>query len=410
MNNLLDRFIRYVKVDTTSCENSTTYPTTSKQMNLLRMLEQELKDIGMQEVELSEFGVLYGNLPGENSSPVIGLIAHVDTSPDAPGNNVVPILHRKWDGSTIELSNGVCINPALTEDMNRYVGETIITSDGRTLLGADDKAGVAVIIEMCDYLIKNPSVPRPALKVAFTPDEEVGKGVDNFDVERFAADLAYTVDGGPLGKIDTQTFNGYKVVWKIRGKQVHPGKAKGIMINSIRIAADLIGLLRSEEMPENTEGLEGYEYPHRITGVTGDTTVELILRDFDFEDLKNRLTRMKSIQNYLLAAYPGSEVILESREQYRNPGDIISRDKRLVDYALEGSGRIGIKAREGAIRGGTDGSRLSYMGLPTVNLPTGGELFHSKSEWISQKGLELSFQTLLRTLEVWAEENRKGEP
>jgi tripeptide aminopeptidase len=403
VNPLLERFLAYVKIDTTSSDESGTSPTTGRQFDLLRLLEGELRDMGIPDVTVSDTGVLYAKVPGGKGPETVGLIAHVDTSPDAPGNDVKPRLHEKWDGSPIELPEGVLIDPAQTKDMSRYLGGTIITGDGTTLLGADDKAGVAVIMEVCRKLMEDPGMERPRIVVAFTPDEEVGRGVDNFDTEFFGADFAYTVDGGCLGYIDTQTFNAWKAVWKITGREVHPGSAKGVMVNAGRIAAELVSLLRAEEMPENTDGLEGYFYPLRIEGTTPGAEVRMIVRDFTMDGMEKRLAELEALKELLRARYPGATIELGTCEQYRNPVEILTRDRRPVDYALEGSRRAGVEAEEGSIRGGTDGSRLSYMGLPTVNLPTGGEMYHSRTEWIAVEGLEAAAGILMETLRVWGE-------
>jgi tripeptide aminopeptidase len=403
VNPLLERFLSYVKIDTTSSDESETSPTTERQFHLLRLLEGELRDMGIPDVTVSDTGVLYAKVPGGKGPETVGLIAHVDTSPDAPGNDVKPLLHVKWDGSPIELSDGVIIDPAQTKDMNRYLDGTIVTTDGTTLLGADDKAGVAVIMEVCRKLMEDPGMKRPRIAVAFTPDEEVGRGVDNFDTEFFGADFAYTVDGGCLGYIDTQTFNAWKAVWKITGREVHPGSAKGVMINAGRIASELVSLLRVEEMPENTDGLEGYFYPLRIEGTTSGAEVRMIVRDFTTDGMEKRLAELEALKGLLRARYPGATIEMGTCEQYRNPVEILTRDRRPVDYAIEGSRRAGVEAEEGSIRGGTDGSRLSYMGLPTVNLPTGGEMYHSRTEWIALEGLEAAESILMETLKVWGE-------
>ncbi|MCD4707302.1 MAG: peptidase T [Candidatus Sabulitectum sp.] len=403
MNPVADRFIRYAAVSTASDPDSSTSPSSSRQFDLLRILETELAELGMADVFLSGQGVLYARVPGGNSGDVIGLIAHVDTSPESPGEGVKPQLHRNWDGSSILLKDGVEIDSAECSDMLRYRGGTIITSDGTTLLGADDKAGVAIIMETCRWLIENPGIRRPEVVIAFTPDEEVGRGVDNFDVDRFGADFAYTVDGGEVTEVSSETFNAWSANWKITGREVHPGSASGSMINAVRIAGELIALMRSEEMPENSTGREGYDYPLSVKGTTGSAEVKVILRDFTAEGMAERRRRMEAIRDCLSSLFPGSQIELTMKEQYNNPGEILEKDRRLVDYALEGLRRCGIEVREGSIRGGTDGSRLSFMGVPTANLPTGGELFHSRREWIAEEGLMIALEGLKNTLIIWGE-------
>lgn len=405
MTTLLERFIRYARIDTASSEDSTTAPSTAGQLDLLRLLESELRALGMADVELSGQGVLYAKLPGSGPGPVIGLVAHVDTSPEEPGAGVNPVLHRDWDGLPITLGNGVTVDPARSVDMARYEGTTIVTADGGTLLGADDKAGVAIIMDVIGRLGSDPSIPHPPVVVAFTPDEEVGRGVDNFDVKRFGADFAYTVDGGVIGEVETATFNAWGAEWLIKGRQVHPGSAFGIMVNAARIACEIVCSLKPEEMPENSSGANGYDYPMQISGNSSEARVRMILRDFSLEGMDGRRARLESLRGFMALKHPGAVISLSMKEQYRNPAEILQKDRRPVDYALEGAARAGVECREGAIRGGTDGSRLSFMGLPTVNLPMAGELFHSREEWVSERGLELARDILLQTLGVWAERN-----
>ncbi len=402
MSELSDRFLRYARVNTASDSSSSTSPSSGRQIEFLRMLKIELQELGMGDIELDEKGTLYASLPRSGcGDTVIGLLAHVDTSPDAPGENVNPILHHNWDGKPIDLCEGVIIRPSETTDMLRYVGGTIITSDGTTLLGADDKAGVAIIMEVLDTLINNSSIPVPPLKIAFTTDEEVGRGMDNFDPVRFGADFAYTVDGGSVGKIDTQTFNAWSANWKVKGREVHPGSAEGIMVNASRILTDIVSSIPPEEMPENSSGNEGYYYPLSISSVTSEGNLKMILRDFTSEGMRSRIETMRSLEKWIKVRYPGAEISLEMSEQYMNPGEILKQDRRPVEFALRATGNVGLEPEESSIRGGTDGSRLSFMGIPTVNLPTGGELFHSRNEWIAEQGLELSCGIVLETLRIW---------
>ena len=403
MNSLTERFVRYAEIHTTSDPDGTDSPSSARQFDLLRLLETELAELGMEGVHLCEHGVLYARVPGGNKKETLGLIAHVDTSPDASGENVKPVLHENWNGEPVVLQSGLVITPDECSDMLRYRGGTIITSDGTTLLGADDKAGVAIIMETCRWLIENPDIPRPRVTVAFTPDEEVGRGVDNFSVERFGADFAYTVDGGEVTEISSATFNAWSADWKITGREVHPGSAAGIMVNAVRIAGELIGMILPEEMPENSTGRQGYDYPLAVHGNTASAGVKCILRDFTAEGMILRKRRMEAIRDCLTALFPNAEIDLEMKEQYSNPEEILMKDKRLVDYALEGFRRSGIEAMNGYIRGGTDGSRLSFMGVPTANLPTGGELFHSRREWIASEGMQIALEGLKATLIIWGD-------
>ena len=402
MSELTDRFLRYARINTASDSSSSTSPSSARQIEFLRMLEIELNELGMDDIELDEKGTLYASLPGEGcGDTVIGLLAHVDTSPEAPGENVNPILHRNWDGKPIELCDGVVVKPSETVDMLRYVGDTIITSDGTTLLGADDKAGVAIIMEVLNTLINSSEISVPPLRIAFTTDEEVGRGMDNFDTSRFGADFAYTVDGGSVGKVDTQTFNAWSADWIVNGREVHPGSAHGIMVNASRVLTDIVSSIPPEEMPENSSGDEGYYYPLSISSVTSEGKLKMILRDFTSEGMRLRIETMKSLEKWIKAKYPGAEISLEMSEQYMNPREILMQDRRAVDFAVRATGQVGLEPEESSIRGGTDGSRLSFMGIPTVNLPTGGELFHSRNEWIAEKGLELSYRIVLETLRIW---------
>lgn len=401
---LTERFLRYVQVHTASDTSSSASPSSPCQVEFLEILESDLRRMGMIEIDLDEKGTLYAALPGNGiGDTIIGLLAHVDTSPDSPGEGVSPVLHSKWDGKVIELKEDVVIVPSETVDMERYIGDTIITSDGTTLLGADDKAGVAIIMEICKLLLENSDIPRPPLKVAFTTDEEIGRGMDNFDVSTFGAHLAYTVDGGFIGQIDTQTFNAWSANWKVKGNEVHPGSAKGVMVNAVRILTDIVSSISSEEMPENSCDMEGYDYPLSISSVTAKGELKMILRDFTVEGMDARVNRMRSLEKWVRVKYPRAVISLELSEQYQNPGGILQKDRRLIEYALKGMDRLGLKGQEGSIRGGTDGSRLSFMGVPTVNLPTGGEMFHSRKEWIAEGGLETAFQIVLETLKIWGE-------
>ncbi|MBD3278603.1 MAG: peptidase T [Candidatus Aegiribacteria sp.] len=405
MTPLAERFLRYVRIDTTSDSDSDSSPSTGRQLKFLGLLKDELIEMGMENVELDPLGTLYASVPGPGSGDtVIGLLAHVDTSPEAPGANVEPVLHRNWDGAPIELAEGVTIDPDETEAMGDYEGGTIITSDGTTLLGADDKAGVAIIMEVCSKLIRDPSFPSPPVRVAFTTDEEVGRGMDNFDTAVFGADLAYTVDGSSTGKVDTETFNAYAGKWTVKGREVHPGSAKGIMVNAVRIISDIVSSLPPEEMPENSSEKEGYCYPMSVQAVTSSGTLDMIVRDFDSEGMKARIEKLRKLEQWITSRYPGADIELNLKQQYRNPAEILRSDRRGVEYALRGTDAAGMTPVESSIRGGTDGSRLSFMGVPTVNLPTGGELFHSRKEWVAAEGLEQAFRTVLETLKIWGEE------
>lgn len=403
MTDLTERFIRYAGQETTSDPSSDSQPSSECQLDFLRILQGELEEIGMSDVHLDPRGTLYAGIPAPGGTTV-GLLAHVDTSPDAPGKGVRPVVHRDWDGSTILLTGDLAIDPAETADMSRYIGHSIITSDGNTLLGADDKAGVAIIMEVCSILLQDPSIPRPPLRIAFTTDEEIGRGVDGFDTGLFGADVAYTIDGGQVGMVDTATFNAWSADWKVTGREVHPGSASGIMVNAVRIAGEIIAALSAEEMPENSSGLEGYDYPYSVTGTTSTAALRMLVRDFTQTGMEARLERLRALRAWIACRHPGAIIDLELKEQYSNPAETLLGDRRPVEFAMRGTAAAGLEPTEGSIRGGTDGSRLSFMGVPTVNLPTGGELFHSRREWISDRGMELSLSILLSTIRIWGEE------
>lgn len=403
MEDLAGRFIRYAGMDTESDPGSSSAPSTPGQMDMLGLLRDELVLLGTEDVHLDEKGVLYGRVPGGSGNVTIGLIAHVDTSPAVSGKGVKPVVHPGWDGTPIELSGGVTLDPAECPALERYRGGTIITSDGTTLLGADDKAGVAIIMEAVSRMTVGPAMKRPRIVVAFTTDEEIGKGVDHFDIQRFGADQAYTVDGEQPGSVDSGTFNACGAHWLIEGVEVHPGSGFRRLVNPVRIAGELISMLKPEEMPENSSGNQGFDYPMSVSGGSRSATVSMLLRDFTAEGMEARKERMGLIQGFLSAKHRGARIELSFTNQYRNPREILSADRRLVEYAMRGTAEAGFIPEETCIRGGTDGSRLSFMGVPTVNLPTGGGLFHSRKEWVAVEGMERSLEILMNTIAAWGE-------
>lgn len=403
MNCLAHRFIRYAEIDTRSDPASFSFPSTPGQTDLLKLLRDELLEMGVEGVHLEQGGILYGSVPGGEEGVTIGLIAHVDTAPAVSGHGVRPVVHREWDGSPIHIAEGVVLDPGECPQMEPYRGGAIITSDGKTLLGADDKAGAAIIMEAVRRMLGNLGTKRPRIVVAFTSDEEIGRGMDNFSTAMFGADFAYTVDGEQPGSVDSATFNACRADWRITGIEVHPGSACGRLVNPVRIAAELISMLKPEEMPENSSGEEGFEYPMEVSGDTEAAAVQMIIRDFTTEGLAARVHRMHSLHRFLSEKHDRAVIELEIKNQYSNPRDTLRADRRLVDYAMLGTERAGITPRETSIRGGTDGSRLSFMGVPTVNLPTGGGLFHSRREWLAVQGLEKSLEVLLNTIFVWGE-------
>lgn len=401
MKELTRRFVRYAQIDTRSDPASSSVPSTPGQTELLALLRDELLEMGVGKVHLDQGGVVYATLPGGTGRETIGLIAHVDTSPAVSGRCVKPVFHSNWDGSPIHIAEGVVLDPRECPQILSFKGGTLITSDGRTLLGADDKAGVAVIMEAVRHMMRNPAMKRPRLAVAFTSDEEVGRGMDNFRTDLFGADFAYTVDGELPGSVDSATFNACRADWRITGIEVHPGSAFGRLVNPVRIAAELISMIKPEEMPENSSGEEGFEYPMEMSGDSEAAAVQMIIRDFTAEGLAARVHRMHSLHRFLSEKHDRAVIELSITNQYSNPRETLTADRRLVEYALLGTERAGLAAGETSIRGGTDGSRLSFMGVPTVNLPTGGGLFHSRREWLAEQGLEKSLEILLNTLAVW---------
>ncbi len=407
----LDRFLNYVKYDTQSSEESDSYPSTEKQLELSKLLLEELKELGLQDVELTSHGYVFATLPANVSHPVptIGLIAHVDTSPDVSGKNVNPVIHENYEGGDIVLPNDknqviqFDENPALKE----CIGHDIITTDGTTLLGSDNKAGIAEIMGALAYLNDHPDIPHGKIRIAFTVDEEVGTGTKFFDVEQFGADYAYTIDGETAGEIEDETFCADTAIVKIRGVNVHPGYAKGKLINGIKMAAELIERLPKDGMsPETTEKREGYLHPNAIRGGVESTDITFLVRDFTVEGLKEKERFLESLCNELSKKYAPATANLEIKESYRNMKYKLKEHPEVVDYALEAVKRSGLKPIQNLIRGGTDGARLSFMGLPTPNVFTGGHNFHSQKEWISVQHMEKAVETILNLVQIWSEKSK----
>jgi tripeptide aminopeptidase len=392
-----DRLVRYAQVHTTSDPDATTAPSTARQLDLSRMLVAELEQLGL-EAELSEHGIVYGTLPANADAPTIGLVAHVDTSPDVSGENVKPQVFR-YEGGAHPLPGDASqvLDPAEWPELANHAGHELVSSDGTTLLGADDKAGVAEIVTALAYLVRNPEIPRGSVRIAFTPDEEIGHGVDNFDIEAFGAEVAYTLDGSTAGEIQDETFSALEARVRFRGRAVHPGYAKDILVNAIRLAADFVAALPRELSPERTEEREGFVHPTRIAGDAENVEVRLILRDFD-EDL---LERHAQVVRDTAEKIGGAEV--EIRRQYRNMKESIDAVPHAVDLAVEAIRLAGVEPRRSLIRGGTDGSRLSELGLPTPNIFTGGQQYHSQREWVCVADMGAAAETIVRLVQLWAE-------
>ncbi|MGG3719947.1 peptidase T [Bacillus subtilis] len=384
---IIERFTTYVKVDTQSDESVDTCPSTPGQLTLGNMLVDELKSIGMQDAAIDENGYVMATLPSntEKDVPTIGFLAHVDTATDFTGKNVNPQIIESYDGKDIVLNEQlqVTLSPDQFPELSGYKGHTLITTDGTTLLGADNKAGIAEIMTAMDYLIKHPEIKHGAIRVAFTPDEEIGRGPHKFDVKRFNASFAYTVDGGPLGELEYESFNAAAAKITIKGNNVHPGTAKGKMINSAKIAMKLNSLLPADEAPEYTEGYEGFYHLLSIQGDVEETKLHYIIRDFDKENFQNRKETMKRAVEELQNEYGQDRILLDMNDQYYNMREKIEPVIEIVNIAKQAMKNLGIEPKISPIRGGTDGSQLSYMGLPTPNIFTGGENFHGKFEYIS---------------------------
>jgi len=401
---LIERFTSYVKVDTQSDESSETCPSTEGQWILLRMLVEELKSIGMEEVTIDDDGYVMATLPSntEKDTPTIGFLAHVDTATDFTGKNVNPQIVENYDGGEIVLNEAlkVIMSPKDFPSLPEYKGHTLITTDGTTLLGADNKAGVTEIMTAMDYLIKHPEIKHGKVRVAFTPDEEIGRGPHKFDVEAFNANYAYTVDGGPLGELEYESFNAAGAKITIKGNNIHPGSAKDKMVNSMKIAMELHSQLPAQEVPEHTEGYEGFFHLLSFNGDVEQTSLHYIIRDHDREKFNARKATLESIVNELKGKYGSDKIILELNDQYYNMREKIEPVKEIVDIAHEAMVSLDIEPITKPIRGGTDGSQLSYMGLPTPNIFTGGENFHGKFEFISVENMIKSTNTVIEIIKL----------
>ncbi|MFC1533903.1 peptidase T [Thermodesulfobacteriota bacterium] len=407
----LDRFLTYVRLDTQSSEKSDTYPSTSKQLDLSRRLAEELEELGLQEVELTGHGYVFATLPSniDHEIPVIGLIAHIDTSPEVSGKKVTPMIHEDYQGGDILLQNNPLqvINSDTDPALRDCIGHDIITTDGTTLLGSDDKAGIAEIMATIDYLTQNPDVKHGKIRIAFTVDEEVGNGTRYFDIKKFGADYAYTIDGGKVGDIENETFCADTVILSIQGYNFHPGYAKGKMINGIKIAAELIGQLPKNTMsPETTEGREGYIHPHTINGNVELTKITFIVRDFSVDGLKDKERFIKKVCDNLEREYANASISIDVKESYRNMRYRLDGYPEVLEYAIEAVRRAGLQPNLKSVRGGTDGAKLTYMGLPTPNIFTGGHNFHSRKEWISIQDMGKAVETIINLIQIWVEKNR----
>jgi tripeptide aminopeptidase len=404
---MIERFTTYVKVDTQSNESNETCPSTPGQLTLAHMLVEELKTIGMEEVTIDDNGYVMATLPAntEKTVPTIGFLAHVDTATDFSGANVNPKIVVNYDGKQIILNEKaqIILSPNDFPELANYIGHTLITTDGTTLLGADDKAGVAEIMTAMAYLVQHPEIKHGKVRVAFTPDEEIGRGPHKFNVNAFNATYAYTVDGGPLGELEYESFNAASAKITINGTNIHPGSAKGKMVNSTKIAMELNSKLPESEAPENTEGYEGFYHLLSFYGDVEQTKLNYIIRDFDKQQFEKRKAFFANIVKDLKAKYGEENILLELKDQYYNMKEKIEPVKEIVDIAHQAMVNLDIKPIVKPIRGGTDGSQLSYMGLPTPNIFAGGENFHGKYEYVSVENMVKATQVIIEIVKLFEE-------
>lgn len=404
----LERFLNYVQVDTQSDQDSLTFPSTEKQKNLGKILVAELLEMGIKDAHMNEFGYVYATIETNSNKkvPVICFCSHMDTSPETSGANVKPIVHKNYPGGDIKLPGDQ--TQVLTNDVHKdlvnQVGNDIVTSDGTTLLGADDKAGVAEIMDAANYLIKHPELKHGKIRILFTPDEEVGRGVDHVDMQALGAEFGYTMDGGALGLVEDETFSADSVTITIHGVITHPGSAKGKMENALKIACDIIAKLPKDSLsPETTELREGFIHPVSIQGNIESAVIKFIIRDFEDEGLVKKETYLKNITIGVLSNYKNSRYTFKAEESYRNMKKILDKYPHVTKYAMEAVKRSGIEPRTKLVRGGTDGSRLSYMGLPCPNLFSGGQGIHSKQEWVSVLDMQKAVETIIHLAMIWEE-------
>ena len=402
------RFLRYVQVDTQSDPASSSQPSTAKQLELSRMLVDELKELGISDAHLDEHGYVYATVPSNTSKkvPIICFCSHVDTSPDSSGTNVKPILHRQYDGKDIVLPDDPAQVISAEEHpyLKEKIGEDIITASGTTLLGADDKAGVAVIMDLVHFLVNNQDVKHGDVKILFTPDEEIGRGVNKLDMQKLGADFGYTLDGGERGSFEDETFSADGVQVMINGISAHPGYAKGKMVNAIKIAAEFIGSLPKDSYsPETTSDREGFIHPVKVTGTIEQASVEFIIRDFHTHKLVQYENFLRDRLEATIQKYPGATFNFEVQEQYRNMKEILDQHPQVSEYAVEAIERAGVKVKKSSARGGTDGSRLSFMGLPCPNIFTGEMAYHGKHEYVSVQDMEKSVDVCIELVKIWEE-------
>jgi tripeptide aminopeptidase len=407
---VLDKFLRYAVIDTQSKEDVEDYPSTAKQFDLLNLLVKELKALGVPQVSIDKYGYVMATLPANVSTnvPAVGFIAHVDTSSEVSDTNVKPQVIKNYQGGDITLTGepGVVIRESENPGLKLALGKTIVTSDGTTLLGADDKAGIAIIMTSIQQLINNPTIPHGEIKIGFTPDEEVGAGTKFFDIPKFGAKFAYTIDGDTPGELNKETFSANACTITVHGRDIHPGSAKNIMVNAVRVISDIIARLPKNQAPETTEKYEPYIHPYVLEGGVGKASVKILFRDFKTEGLDDLKKIVEQAVVEVQALYPKAVIEIKVVEQYRNMRDGLAKDPRVVDYLNEATQRTGLKPEWQPIRGGTDGSRLTELGLPTPNIFTGGANYHSRTEWVNVWGMEKAVETVLNLVQIWVEKSK----
>lgn len=406
---IAERFMRYVEIDTQSNPQSKSQPSTEKQKNLSALLAEELIEMGVEDAGMDEFGYVYATIPANSTReniPVICFCSHVDTAPDCSGTNVKPILHKNYDGEEIILPDDALqiLSPVSHPYLRTHIGEDIITASGKTLLGADDKSGVAVIMQAADFIVKNPAIKHGTIKILFTPDEEIGKGTAKLNMKKLGAQFGYTLDGGEAGSLEDETFSADGVKIIINGVIAHPGYAKNKLVNALKIAGEILHALPvTEWAPEATEKKEGFVHPVRFEGIAERATIEFIVRDFETDILKKYEEKLKAIAEDVVGHYLGASMEFIVTEQYRNMKKILDENPQVAAYAAEAINRAGLDVTTESIRGGTDGSRLSYMGMPCPNIFTGMQCIHSKLEWIGVKDMALAGETIVHLSMIWEE-------
>ncbi len=405
----LERFLRYVQINTQSDPHSPSQPSTERQKNLSRLLVEELQAMGVVDAHLDEHGYVYASIPAtvEGSVPVLCFCSHVDTSPDASGEGVVPIVHAEYQGGDIVLPDDplIVLRPEDHPDLLHQIGHDIVTASGTTLLGADNKAGVAAIMDAAAYLMAHPEILHGDIRILFTPDEEIGRGVQRVDMDKLAADIGYTVDGERVGTLEDETFSADGLVMTISGVSAHPGFAKGKLQNALKIAGEILTAWPLRLSPEGTEGREGFVHPVEMKGIAEEAIIHFIIRDFETERLADHLAQLSDLAASVSARYPGSHIAMKHTVQYRNMKEILDQHPQVVSWAEEAMRRVGLMPERRSIRGGTDGSRLSFMGLPTANIFAGEHAFHSKYEWVSRQDMEKSAETIVQIAIICAEES-----